>query len=78
MEVGMNIPFDYFMDVFRIHLIAICHLSFTAIKFHNEDRSLPCKMVCQSEHPTNTVIEICMAMSTGSIENESASAIKAI
>ena len=39
MEVGGNVCFDYFTNVFKIHFGEICHLAITAVKFHNEDRS---------------------------------------
>ena len=34
MEVGGNIHFDYFMNVFKIHFGAICHSAITAVNFH--------------------------------------------
>ena len=61
MEVGGNVCFDYFTNVFKIHFGEICHLAITAVNFHNKDGSFPCKMVCRSERPTNAVIETCMA-----------------
>ena len=61
MEVIGNVCFNYFTDIFKIHLGAICHLAITAVNFHNKDGSFPCKMVCQSERPTNAVVEICTA-----------------
>ena len=61
MEVIGNVRFNYFTDIFKIHLGAICHLAVTAVNFHDEDGSFPCKMVCRSERPTNAVVEICTA-----------------
>ena len=53
MEVGRNIHFDYFMNVFKIHFGAICHSAITAVNFHDKDGSFPCKMVCKVKMRTN-------------------------
>ena len=47
MEIGGNVRFDYFTNVFKIHFGAICHSAITAVNFQDEDGSFPCKMVCK-------------------------------
>ena len=53
MELGGNVRFDYFTDVFKIHFGAICYSAITAVNFHDEDGSFPCKMVCKVKMRTN-------------------------